>query len=144
MRIGRVLAVGLLGVGSWMTLPAAHAAETSLHADMTGPEETNPPGPKDGKGTADIKLDDAKNEVCYQLKYTGITHPTLAHIHSGAKGVGGPVAVDLNYPQHGDQGCVPADPTVLTKIRDNPGGFYVNIHTADFPNGAIRGQLQKP
>ena len=141
MGKGRLLVIGLLGVMSWVALPAAHAAETKLHANMTGPEETSPPGPPDGKGTADITLDDSKNQVCYDLKYSGISKPTGAHIHTGAKGVAGPVAVDFNLVKNGDKGCVPADPTVIGQIRDDPGGHYVNIHTAEFPKGAIRGQL---
>ena len=143
MRIGRVLVVGLLGIGSWMALPTAHAATTNQKADMTGPEETSPPGPAGAKGTAVITLDDSANTVCYQLTYTGITKPTAAHIHTGAKGVAGPVAVDFNLPKNGDKGCVPADPTVIGQIRDNPAGHYVNVHTAEYPKGAIRGQLAK-
>ena len=30
---------------------------------------------------------------------------------------------------------------VATRICADPAGFYVNYHTTDFPNGAIRGQL---
>ena len=93
--------------------------------------------------TADITLDDSKNQVCYDLKYSGISKPTGAHIHTGAKGVAGLVAVDFNLIKNGDKGCVPADATVIGQIRDDPGGHYVNIHTADYPNGAIRGQLAK-
>jgi hypothetical protein len=143
MRTGRLLVVGLLGVTSWLTLPGAHAATTNERADMTGPEETSPPGPADAKGTATITLDDAANQVCYQLTYTGITKPTMAHIHTGAKGVAGPPAVDFHLEKNGDKGCVSADPTALAAIRDNPAGHYVNIHTSEFPKGAIRGQLTK-
>ena len=143
MRRGRLLAVGLLGLASWLALPVAHAATSNQRADMTGPEETSPPGPADAKGTATIMLDDSANTVCYQLTYSGISKPTAAHIHTGAKGVAGPVAVDFNITKNGDKGCVPADPTVIGQIRDNPGGHYVNIHTAEFPKGAIRGQLAK-
>ena len=109
MRRGRLLAVGLLGVASWLTLPAA----------------------------------DAANTVCYQLTYSGISKPTAAHIHTGAKGVAGPVAVDFNIVKNGDKGCVPANPTVVKQIRDDPGGHYVNIHTSEYPQGAVRGQLAK-
>ena len=52
MRRGRLLAVGLLGLASWLALPVAHAATTNQRADLTGPEETSPPGPADAKGTA--------------------------------------------------------------------------------------------
>ena len=143
MRTGRLLAVGLLTIGSWLALPAAHAATTNEQANMTGPEETSPPGPAAAKGVAKITIDDTANTVCYELTYTGITKPTAAHIHTGARGVAGPVAVDFNYIKNGDKGCVPADPTVIKQIRDDPGGHYVNVHTAEYPKGAIRGQLAK-
>ena len=101
------------------------------------------PGPGRSQGQAAITLDDATNTVCYQLTYEGISKPTAAHIHTGAKGVAGPVAVNLDIPKNGDKGCVPADATVLASIRDDPAGHYVNIHTAEFPKGAMRGQLTK-
>jgi uncharacterized protein (DUF3820 family) len=37
---------------------------------------------------------------------------------------------------------VDAEGKLLRKIADKPGDYYVNVHTADFPAGAIRGQLQ--
>ncbi len=30
----------------------------------------------------------------------------------------------------------------IDAILANPSGFYINVHTTDFPGGAIRGQLQ--
>jgi hypothetical protein len=142
MRRGRVLVIGLLGVAPWLVLPAAHAAETKLHADMVGSEEV-PAGDPDGKGTADITLDDVTNKVCYDFHYSNIFKPTAAHIHAGAKGVSGPPAVDLHMATNGDKGCTGADPTTLAQIRDNPANYYVNIHTDEYPKGAIRGQLAK-
>ena len=39
------------------------------------------------------------------------------------------------------EGCVPAAPALLEQIAANPAGYYVNLHNARFPAGAIRGQL---
>jgi CHRD domain len=36
---------------------------------------------------------------------------------------------------------VKASKTVIAAIEESPSGYYVNIHTSDFPAGAIRGQL---
>jgi hypothetical protein len=141
MRRGHLLAVGLFGAASWLTMPLASAATTDLQATMDAAEETPNPGPAGAKGTARLVLDDAANTLCYELTWEGIKDPTAAHVHTGAKGVAGPVAVDFKLKQNGPKACVPADPTVLASIRDNPGGHYVNVHTADYPKGAIRGQL---
>ena len=143
MRKGIVLGIGLLGLGSWLAMPAAHAGETTLTASMTGGEEVPGPGDTDGKGTASITLDDAKNAACYEFKYEGLGKVTAAHVHTGAKGVAGPPAIDFKADKNGDKGCVPVDPTTLKAVRDNPGGHYVNLHTAEHPAGAIRGQLAK-
>ena len=144
MRKGHLLAIGLLGVTSWLMLPSANAATTNEHANMIGSEEVPGPGQPNAMGTAAITLDDVANTVCYQLKYSGISKPTAAHIHTGPRGVAGPITVDFNYIKNGDQGCVPATATVVAQIRDDPAGHYVNIHTAEYPKGAIRGQLIKP
>ena len=143
MRKVWVLGVGLLGMASWVAMPAAHAATTSEKAAMIGSEEVPGPGDPDGKGTATITLDDVANTVCYQFVYTNIDKPTAAHIHVGARGVAGPPAVTFDVVRTGDKGCVAADPSTLKGIRDNPAGYYVNIHTAQYPKGAIRGQLAK-
>lgn len=143
MRKGCLLGIGLLGVVSWVAMPAAHAAETTLKATMTGAEEVPTKGDPDGKGTATIVLDDAKNTACYELTYENIGKVTAAHVHTGAKGVAGPPAIDLKINTNGDKACISVDPTVLKAVRDNPSGHYVNLHTSDYGNGAIRGQLEK-
>ncbi|HEX6492509.1 MAG TPA: CHRD domain-containing protein [Candidatus Dormibacteraeota bacterium] len=146
MRKGHLLAIGLLGVTLWLMPPSASAATTATtneQANMTGPQETSPPGPANAMGVAKITIDDVANTICYSLTYAGISKPTAAHIHVGARGVAGPVVVDFNYIKNGDKGCVPADPTVVKQVRDAPAGYYVNVHTAEYPKGAIRGQLAK-
>jgi CHRD domain len=77
---------------------------------------------------------------------TGIDTPTAAHIHEGAAGTNGPIQVPLDPRETGDPGessnCVTdVDATVLEKIRQNPLGFYVNVHNDAYPDGAVRGQL---
>lgn len=142
MRKGLLLGIGMLGVGSWLAMPAAQAADT-LTATMTGAEEVPTAGDPDGKGSATFVLDTEKNTVCYEFTLENIGQPTAAHIHTGAKGVAGPPIIDFKIKTNGNKGCVPADPTAMKSIASNPAGHYANVHTADYGSGAIRGQLAK-
>jgi hypothetical protein len=77
---------------------------------------------------------------------------TASHIHPGAAGVSGGVFVSLgltpgevsfangsgSFTKRGVTLTVDQANTILA----NPGGFYLNIHTADNPNGVARGQLK--
>ena|SRR2546421_4229207 len=130
----------VLGVAVLAVAPA-FAAANNYHANMTAQEEVPTPGPAGAKGTATFVIDQDAGTVCYTLVYSGISKPTMAHIHQGAKGVAGPVVVDLNVAQNGDKGCVPADKAKLAAINGGPAGYYANVHTAEYPKGAIRGQL---
>jgi uncharacterized protein (TIGR03437 family) len=83
---------------------------------------------------------------------------TGLHIHRGDSTVAGPVVINTGLSGgntqaikaggdvvHRNAPVLATDATALAALRDlmaNPAGFYVNIHTPDFPGGAIRGQLQ--
>ena len=41
------------------------------------------------------------------------------------------------------KGCATVDREVLKQIMDKPSDYYVNVHNAKYPNGALRGQLAK-
>jgi hypothetical protein len=53
------------------------------------------------------------------------------------------VVVTLSPPNENgaSSGCTTADRRLVKDIRNNPSGFYVNVHTVEYPGGAIRGQL---
>jgi len=115
-----------------------------LTATLTGAAEVPGPGDPDGGGTAVITLNQGQKEVCFELTVSNIAPATAAHIHSGAAGVAGPVVVTLTPPTEGSsKGCVSAGADLIKDIRQNPGNFYINVHNADFPDGAVRGQLSR-
>ncbi len=99
-------------------------------------------GDVDGTGDARISWDQS-GKVCFDIRVKNIATATAAHIHSGGHGVNGPVVVDFNVGANGLKGCVTgASQALLNDIRTNPTQYYVNVHNADFPGGAVRGQLK--
>ena len=102
------------------------------------------PGDPDGSGTARLRLNQDEEEICYELTASDIEPATAAHIHVAPAGVAGPVVVPLAAPTSGSSsGCAAADAELIKAIRQNPAEYYVNVHNAPFPAGAIRGQLSK-
>jgi hypothetical protein len=117
---------------------------TVLNATMNGANEVPGPGDPDGTGTAQFRMIGGAGVICFQITAQGITLPaSAAHIHSGAVGVPGPVVVPLTAPGAGgtSSGCVNSTRALVAAILGNPAGYYANVHTSDFPGGAIRGQL---
>jgi hypothetical protein len=117
-----------------------------LKAKLTGAAEVPGPGDPDGSGKAKIRVKAKKGKVCFKLRWEDISEPTAAHIHEGPAGVAGDVVVPLFVPpaEPTRKDCVDGlDTDLLRDIRRNPSEYYVNIHTEDFPAGAIRGQLEK-
>ena len=128
----------LITTASALLLAGTALAAKTYTVTMTGKAET-PKGAPNGKGTAKITLGSGK--VCFKLTWSGIGTPTAAHIHKGAKGKAGPVVIPIfgGAPKH--SGCVKAAQSLINKIAKSPSGYYVNVHTAKYPAGAIRAQL---
>lgn len=113
-----------------------------LSAELTGAAEVPGPGDPDGSGTATVALDLVRSSVCYTLQVANIAPATAAHIHQGLMGQAGDHLVMLEAPTSGSSsGCATVDPNLIRAMMSNPAAFYVNVHNADYPAGAIRGQL---
>lgn len=112
----------------------------SYSAILTGPAEIPGPGDTDGAGFAVVTIDGTT--LRYSVFVQNIGTPTLSHIHTGSAAVAGPVLVNFNVGTLAN-GTTTITPEIANQINANPGGFYVNVHNAEFPNGAIRGQLAR-
>ena len=125
----------------------ASAEGNRLRANLSGEKEVGSEGDPDGSGTARIRLRPAAKRVCWTLTWQDINQPQAAHIHKGTRTESGDVVVNLFVePQEGTEasGCESdVRRRLIRRIKNNPGRFYVNIHTEDFPAGAIRGQLHR-
>ncbi len=120
-----------------------------LRATLSYANEVPPGGL--ATGTASIRLNQGRKRVCYRLTLSGQAGSPVAgaHIHRGVAGVNGGVVVALTNIAALDSGAAATgceqnvDANLIKEIRQNPAGFYVNIHTQAFPGGAARGQLSR-
>ena len=131
-----VLTAGVLAVSAG----AAFAATTSLHADLSGANESKA-GDASLTGTAEVTVDAASGQVCAKVA-SNVSGAVAMHIHQGVAGKDGPVVLPLDPKTiNGAKACVTAKAALAKSIEANPAGFYVNIHTPTAPAGAVRGQL---
>ena len=115
-----------------------------LQTSLTGAAEAPNPGDPDGRGMATVTVNAGKRQVCYTLSVRNIDSATAAHIHEAPAGVAGPVKVTLRAPTTGrSSGCVSVTRELALEILKDPADYYVNVHNAAFPTGAVRGQLAK-
>jgi hypothetical protein len=133
------LAFALLAMMGLTAVALAGSNKTFTIA-LNGKQES-PKGDPNGHGTARITLEQSKGEVCFRLGWHAISKPVASHIHLGKKGTSGPVLVPLFAGTAKRTGCVKASKSLISKIAKHPANYYVNVHTRQFPGGAIRGQL---
>ena len=115
----------------------------TVSVTMNGSNE-RPAGDTNGSGTAVVRFRRADGQVCYRLAVADIQLPAAgAHIHRGAAGVNGPIVVQMTAPGASgvSSGCTEVSTALIDEIRTNLAGFYVNVHTREFPGGAVRAQL---
>lgn len=142
MQKSRILLAGGAAFALLALPVAASAASTRLAATLAGANEPAG-GDPDGSGKFSVEVDPDTGDFCYTLSGAGIEAPTAAHVHSGAAGSDGPVVITLQVTGNDNDECVAVEPDTLKTILAAPAGYYVNIHTATYPKGAIRGQLAK-
>jgi hypothetical protein len=154
-----IAAIGLLATGS---VASAKQTTVTLTARLSGAQEV-PAADPDGSGKAVVEIDVEAGQVCFDIKsLSDVGTPNRGHIHEAPAGMNGGIVVpffELRIPpadpgapatdprndaleSGGLQDCVPGDPAVLARIVANPANFYVNVHNARFPGGALRCQLE--
>jgi len=144
--LGTVAAAALvLGVATQVVAQGGGGNKV-FFAVMTGAKEVRAgesAGDSNGRGSFSATLDG--RTLCYGIQVKNIENPVAAHIHPGGPTARGPVAIPLKQPAKGDPGasaqCVRLSRSRADALNANPGNFYVNVHTAALPNGAVRGQL---
>lgn len=143
MIVGAAAAIAALALPA--LVPAAGQGVRKLEAALDGGEEVPDKGDPNGRGLADVTVKQRKRKLCFDIEFSKIEAPLAGHVHKGAFGVAGPVVVTLFEDSAGAvspaKGCVKAKKDLLRKIKNKPEKYYVNLHNAEYPAGAIRGQL---
>ena len=159
-RLGAALGVALAATGVLAGVASSAGANPATPAGLTVPADTTSApavlvaslegrnevtaGASVGQALELIGIHD--DTITYSLSWRGMGTPTQADIHLGARGVDGPVVLSLftTAPATDDSttGTVTVtDPSLLAALRSNPSGFYADLHTNQFPSGAVRAQL---
>jgi hypothetical protein len=142
--------VGLLLASA---LPAsAEPVGVLFRVELTGEAEvtsTGVPnqGDLDATGTATVTINPGLGQVCWTIEVAGDIQPIrAAHIHVAPATAPGPIVVPLEDEDHmfTPVGCTEVSRELALAIILNPSAYYVNVHNAEFPAGALRGQLDSP
>ena len=134
-----LLAFGILAALPALAIAGPSAMSPELGAKLAGKYET-PKGSPTAHGIVNVTLMSASGKICWKFDVVGLAKPSAAHIHRGQAGKSGPIVVSLGG-AYKPKGCAKAAKATIEKISSNPNAYYVNVHTAKYPAGAIRGQL---
>ena len=147
------LAVLIVSVAAALVVTGVATADGGgrpFSTTLTGAQEAPGPGDSNATGQADLLLNQGQNEVCFDISWADVDGEVFAgHIHIAPAGSPGPIVVTLFTGSFAGtdavSGCVQGvDAELIKAIRQDPGAYYVNVHSRpDFPGGAVRGQLGK-
>jgi hypothetical protein len=137
-------------VGSLALPGVASAANFTFIAVLNSGQEIQDPKPtSNALGTALLTLDTGGGLLCYAISYTDlVSTETAAHFHAPASaGQNADIVFFISPPPNGPSplgspktGCVgPLTGEQMNQLKK--GLFYINIHSDEFPDGEIRGQV---
>lgn len=165
LMVGTAVIVGLAAGALLSPIGGAIAGHENvvLEASLDGRAEVDATaanksiaGDPNGRGEVYVfGVDGDPKTLCYVMTVDKIAPATAAHIHLGAAGTNGPVVVNLARPTDGNSAdCLtegetlatgapafPVEGVTVAQILANPDAYYVNVHNATYPGGALRGQL---
>lgn len=121
--------------------------EVQLTAELTPEAEVPGPGDDGASGSFEgtMELREASGELCYELTASGVSSEVVsAHIHRGEEDEAGEIVIELQAPVDGSSsGCETVEAMDLVPLLEETSSFYVNVHSQDHPDGAVRGQLER-
>jgi hypothetical protein len=144
IRLAVLAAVGAV----CLAVPIVATGATGISGHLTGSQVVNPNG-GDPNGTANLNLrvNRQKARVCFVLTYKKLSgHVTGAFIHKGDEGAIARPIITLFEGDHASpvQACVhDLKKRLVKRLKRKPAQHYVDVTTSKYPDGAIRGQLER-
>ena len=136
----------------------AYATVAEFRVQLSGSEEV-PPVDTKATGSAEFTAPHF-DSIVYSVNVSNMDNVTAAHIHSGKTGANGPILVTLfktESPSSKPINGILASGNITNADLEGPmagktlidltkamelGETYVNVHSEEYPNGEIRGQIQ--
>ena len=138
------VALGALGLAGCQTMrDITGGVKGEMRGETVSLSGNNevPPSGSSASGTARVAVGEDCS-VTANVTVSGMT-ATAAHIHTGAAGTNGPVAVPFN--KTGDNTFAAASGAKMNAEQCaayKAGNTYVNVHSAAKPGGEVRAQLR--
>jgi hypothetical protein len=123
--------------------PSSAPQGEAYAATLSGRQEV-PPNDSAGTGSAEVEYHARSGLVHWRVSYGGLTGPvTGAHIH-GPAGPGQNAGILIPFAVGANGGPVTGQARVTAEQAAQlaSGHWYVNLHTARYPGGELRGQLR--
>ena len=137
MRYGAAILLLAAGLGC-ATAPRRPVYCAELRGAGPGSDALDP------EATGSARLELTGSSIRFHIRTSANLGKVVAtHLHQGAAGVNGPMAVELNPGFSGEtlDGSIPVEGDLSSRVVANPSQYYVKLHSLKFPGGAIRGQL---
>jgi hypothetical protein len=119
-------------------------SDFSFDVWMDGSQEV-PPNLSGSSGSGSVTFNPGLDTVYFDVVFDSLLGtPQSAHFHDGIPGMPGPVVVDLSTSLNGNHlvgMATSLPPDFVAKCL--LGTIYLNVHSSAFPNGEIRGQVNR-
>ena len=145
-------------IPSIVTFEATLTGANEIEVDDEGNVTATGVGETDASAEATVTVDALRGEITWEVDFSEVTGPFAEaagfHIHAGAADENGPVVVFFATGAEVEaaegqtlsgvftEADLAAESTLdFRDLIDTPEAFYLNLHSEDFPPGAVRAQL---
>ncbi len=142
--IGAIVAATALAGCATLEEGAAELVAETHHATLTGAEVVSSTGDADGYATADLTVTRELGQICYDVNNIRNLGPiTSLTINRAPRGQVGPAILRITQANEGGwKDCVGKSNWLEQSFEYQPGKYYIQVSTTQYPNGAIRGQFR--